>query len=817
MENQLPKELNEIISYSKEESFKLGCNSILPGHLILGIIRHRHNIALELLESFGINIKEVKIYLERELCDTQNTLVENENDITLTLETENVIKIMFLEARSLKDNPPTSIHLLLAILRKDGDLFNRFNITYELIKNSIRFNDNGMDENEINEVSKSASFPKSDKKEKISKTPVLDSFGYDLTRAASLNNLDPVVGRENEIERLAQILGRRKKNNPVLIGEPGVGKTAIAEGLAIRIAQKKVSRILQSKRIISLDIGSIVAGTKYRGQFEERIKAVINEAKKNPDIILFIDEMHTLVGAGGAAGSLDAANMLKPALAKGELQCIGATTLDEFRQIIEKDGALERRFQKVMIEATDYEQTLEILEKIKDKYEAHHNVKYLDETLKACIRFSERYIFDRALPDKAIDILDEAGSRANLNSLKSTKRITELEQAVNLLKEKKEIAVNVADFESAAMYRDLERDKINELKVEFEKWEKRVSKKPSVVDPEQVAQIISMSTKIPVNKIAESEGHKLLNMSKILKEKIIGQDSAVEKVTKAIQRNRAGLKDPNKPIGTFMFLGPTGIGKTQLAKVLAQYLFDSQENIIRIDMSEFMEKHAVSRLIGAPPGYVGYNDAGQLSEKVRHKPYSVILLDEIEKAHPDIFNLLLQVLDEGRLTDSNGRYIDFRNTVLILTTNIGTRELKDFGSGLGFANVTKRDLAGSEKTIINKAIQKAFTPEFLNRLDEQIIFNTLTKEDIEKIIDIELKTLYERINLAGYKIRLTAEVKKFVAQEGYNPQYGARPLKRALQRHIEDPIAEAIISGKLSIGDTISLKMNREKDEVIVG
>ena len=644
---------------------------------------------------------------------------------------------------------------------------------------------------------------------------MLDSFGYDLTKAAMEDKLDPVVGREKEIERLAQILGRRKKNNPVLIGEPGVGKSAIAEGLAIRSAKKNVSRVLLDKRVVSLDIGSIVAGTKYRGQFEERMKAILNELAKNPNIILFIDEMHTLVGAGGAAGSLDAANMLKPALARGEIQCIGATTLDEFRQFIEKDGALERRFQKVIVEATGFEQTLDILQNIKERYQKHHNVVYQDEAILACISLSQRYITDRCLPDKAIDIMDEAGSRVHLKNIKVPKKILTLEKALEIIVAEKQDAVAASDFEKAAMYRDIEKIKRTELEGERVKWQQKQLAAPAQVTAEDVAQVVSMSTNIPVSKIAQSEGNKLATMGNSLKEKISGQDAAVETVTRAIQRNRAGLKDPNKPIGTFLFLGPTGVGKTQLAKVLAQYMFDSPDSIIRIDMSEYMEKHAVSRLIGAPPGYVGYNEGGQLSERVRRKPYSVVLLDEIEKAHPDIFNLLLQVLDEGRLTDSNGRHIDFRNTVLILTSNIGTKELKDFGNGLGFSNVSKRDTVANSRMIIEKAIKKAFTPEFLNRLDEQILFNPLTKEDIERIIEIELKDLYERVAQAGFKLKLGKDVKKFVADAGFDPQYGARPLKRAIQRYIEDPLAEKIISGEIKPGETIKLKLNKEKDGVL--
>lgn len=833
MHLQLSNELNDIITYAKEEAMRLGNYTISTDHLLLGIIRHGENIAAETLLSMGVNLSELKTNVEMKLRGNAPIPLDQSDRLTLSKASENALKIMFLEARALNQIKPETGHLLLAIFRGQEDsytinLLESKGISYETVRKKITGENRSESNTEMNNSNIRAvgnhefadtpeslnPIPQKERKAGTSATPVLDSFGYDLTAAAAGGKLDPVVGREKEIERLAQILGRRKKNNPVLIGDPGVGKSAIAEGLAIKIAQKKVSRVLLNKKIISLDIGSIVAGTKYRGQFEERMKAILHEVNKTPDIILFIDEMHTLVGAGGAAGSLDAANMLKPALARGEIQCIGATTLDEFRQFVEKDGALERRFQKIMVEPTDFNQTLEILENIKGHYEKHHNVRYTPDAIRACITLSQRYITERCLPDKAIDILDEAGSRVHLQNLKIPRRVHELEEALEVIREEKGKAVAQSDFETAAMYRDVERHKKEELSAEQEKWERKQAQNPDVVDTEDVAAVLSMSTQIPVNRIAESEGQRLLNMGKILREQIIGQNEAVEKVTRAIRRNRAGLKDPNKPIGTFLFLGPTGVGKTQLAKVLAQYLFDSRESIIRIDMSEFMEKHAVSRLIGAPPGYVGYNEGGQLSERVRRKPYSVVLLDEIEKAHPDIFNLLLQVLDEGRLTDSNGRYIDFRNTVLILTSNIGTKELKEYGSGLGFANATKRDTAGAGKNILEKAIKRAFAPEFLNRLDEQILFNTLNKEDIEKIIDIELKELYRRIETAGYRLKLPKTVKKFVADMGFDPQYGARPLKRAIQRYIEDPAAEIIIAGQLKPGGVISLKLNKEKNEV---
>ncbi|MBE6247511.1 MAG: ATP-dependent Clp protease ATP-binding subunit [Bacteroidales bacterium] len=835
MHLQLTNELNDILTYAKEEAMRLGNMIVSTDHLVLGILRHGENITVETLAAMGANTAELKAHLEEALKATEPVPFEKENMVSLSKASENALKIMFLEARSLHTIKPDSSHLMLAILRaQDGwtaKYLEQMEITYSRFRGM--FADEEEEQKEQQEEEQNiphdetpdgdmleAPGKKEDgqqkkqgqtvmigiKKPAAAKTPVLDSFGYDLTKAAMEDKLDPVVGREKEIERLAQILGRRKKNNPVLIGEPGVGKSAIAEGLAIRIAQKNVSRVLLDKRVVSLDIGSIVAGTKYRGQFEERMKAILNELGKNPNIILFIDEMHTLVGAGGAAGSLDAANMLKPALARGEIQCIGATTLDEFRQFIEKDGALERRFQKVIVEATNFDQTLDILQNIKGRYQKHHNVVYSDEAIKACISLSQRYITDRCLPDKAIDIMDEAGSRVHLKNIKVSKKIQVLEKAIEIVVTEKQDAVAASDFEKAAIYRDIEKMKRAELEAEREKWQRKQNASPAKVTAEDVAFVLSMATNIPVSKIAQSEGNKLASMGATLKEKIIGQDEAVNTVTRAIQRNRAGLKDPNKPIGTFLFLGPTGVGKTQLAKVLAQYMFDSPDSIIRIDMSEYMEKHAVSRLIGAPPGYVGYNEGGQLSERVRRKPYSVVLLDEIEKAHPDIFNLLLQVLDEGRLTDSNGRHIDFRNTVLILTSNIGTKELKDFGNGLGFSNVSKRDTVANSRMIIEKAIKKAFTPEFLNRLDEQILFNPLTRGDIEKIIEIELKDLYERVHQAGFNLKLSKKMKKFVADAGFDPQYGARPLKRAIQRYIEDPLAEKIISGEVKPGETITLK-----------
>jgi len=827
MNLQLSNELNEIISYSKEEAMRMGSYTIGSDHLILGIIRHQDNSAFEALMSFGTDYKVFKSKIEELVKVGEIVPFEQTDKLNLSKGAENALKVMYLEARSLKEAKPGPVHLLLAILRgEDGvsvSILKEYNITYDSLRATFKgkeiskpMNISTYDDEMDGGVKPSGgdSAVRGTKSAKLSSdTPVIDSFGFDMTNAAHEGKLDPVVGRDKEIERLAQILGRRKKNNPVIIGEPGVGKSAIAEGLALRIAQKRVSRVLLNKRLISLDIGSIVAGTKYRGQFEERMKAILNELTKNPNIILFIDELHTLVGAGGASGSLDAANMLKPALARGEIQCIGATTLDEYREHIEKDGALERRFQKIMVDPTTYDETLNILQNIKQRYEKHHNVVYTDDALIACIRLSQRYITDRCLPDKAIDALDEAGSRVHLMHLKVPDSILAIESEIEPIRNEKRLAVSNNQFEKAAELRDLEKQKTEELELAQQSWNEEQNLNPQEVNSNDVAEVLSMITNVPIYRLAEKEGDRLSRMGESIRKKIVGQDDAVDKVVRAIQRNRAGLKDPNKPIGTFIFLGPTGVGKTQLAKILTEYLFDSVDNLIRIDMSEYMEKFALSRLIGAPPGYVGYEEGGQLSEKVRRKPYSVILLDEIEKAHPDIFNLLLQVLDEGRLTDSNGRHIDFRNTLLIMTSNIGSREIKDYGGGMGFSNSTRRNISDNTRHIIEKALKKTFTPEFLNRLDEQILFNSLTKDDICKIIDIELDDLYKRIENAGYKLSIDEKAKIFVADHGYDPQFGARPLKRAIQKLIEDPLAEAIIAGKFKTGDELHMEIDTESTD----
>lgn len=809
---RLPKEINEIVGISREEAMRTGCYDITPDHLVLGIIRHRDNSAYELLMRFKIDLLMLKEQLNNHLSHEHIIPFEESSKISFSDQVQEVLREMIVSARTNKISSPDAARMLLAIIRCSNSLAAAILKDHGMTAEAITVS--------LESVPKPQEPEKNDEGESIgkkkTKASALESYSYDLTRAAEEDKLDPVVGREKEIERLAQILCRRRKNNPVLIGEPGVGKSAIVEGLAIRIARKKISRALLNKRIVSLDLGSIVAGTKFRGQFEERIKAIINELKEKPNIILFIDEMHTLVGAGGAQGSLDAANLLKPALSRGEIQCIGATTLDEFREVIEKDGALERRFQKVMIEPSTYEETLDILQNIKTRYEKHHKVHYTDEAIKACITLSNRYITDRCLPDKAIDALDEAGARAHVRNLSAPKKILELEKALDEIKIDKRAAVSEEDFQRAGEIHLTEKMVEKRYLAEMKKWSAQEANSSIEIGADDIASVISLMTGIPVNRIAMSESNKLLTMDKTLKKQIIGQDEAVEKIVRAIRRNRAGLKNPNKPIGTFLFLGPTGVGKTQLAKVLAEFMFDSKDSLIRVDMSEYMEKFAVSRLIGAPPGYVGYKEGGQLSERVRRKPYSVVLLDEIEKAHPDIFNLLLQVLDEGRMTDSNGHHIDFRNTVLILTSNVGSRELKEFGGGIGYVNNVAGEKDKKNKSIVEKAIDKTFNPEFLNRLDEQIFFNELTKEDIEKIIDIELADLHKRVEEAGYKLSLRKGAKRFIADVGYDPRYGARPLKRAIQRYVEDVVAEAILSSRYAPGSTITLTLNRAKNDVVI-
>ncbi len=830
MNVNLTSGMRKVLSRSITEARRLGDQYVSPEHLFLALMYEKKVDANKILSDYGVKIKDVNQKLSISF-DEDIEPTSDKKHIPLLSITEQVIKLAVLESRHLKSKKVSTTHLLLAILRSKlrliSEIMEKHNIFYDDLKKKLLPNtptsrsqipEDDDQNNPFSGGDRGSSEGRkgsgSGRSSSSSSTPVLDNFGIDITKAAEEGRLDPIVGREREIERLAQILSRRKKNNPILIGEPGVGKSAIAEGLALRIIERKVSRVLFDKRVVTLDLASIVAGTKYRGQFEERIKAILNELAKNPNIILFIDEIHTIVGAGGATGSLDAANMLKPALARGEIQCIGATTLDEYRQHIEKDGALERRFQKIMIEPTTAEETLEILDNIKGKYEDHHNVNYTPDALKACVNLTERYISDRHLPDKAIDALDEAGSRVHISNIIVPEHILKLEDDIDKINENKISAVKRQDFELAASFRDKEKTLISQLEEAKKKWEAELQQHREIVDEEKVAEVVAMMTGIPVQRIAQAEGIRLLEMSKKMVGKVIGQEEAIQKIVKAIQRNRAGLKDPNRPIGSFIFLGPTGVGKTHLAKVITEYLFESVDSLIRIDMSEYMEKFSVSRLVGAPPGYVGYEEGGQLTEKVRRKPYSVILLDEIEKAHPDVFNLMLQVLDEGRLTDSLGRKVDFKNTIIIMTSNIGTRELKDFGRGIGFSKQSEPDNEYS-RGILEKALKKAFAPEFLNRIDDVIIFNSLTEADIFKIIDIELAGLYKRIESLGYKLNLTTKAKKFIASKGYDPQYGARPLKRAIQKYLEDEMAEIIIQASISEGDIIEVDFDSKKEKII--
>lgn len=824
MDAKFSPRVRDVLTYSREEAMRLGHDYIGTEHLLLGLIRDGEGVAIKILTNLGVSLSDLRKSIENSIKPGASR-VTNSNNIPLVKQAEKSLKLTYLEAKVFKSQIIGTEHLLLAILKDEDSvatkILKNFNVDYVAAKEEF---ESMLRESGIrNEMSGSTSDDDADEMfsspkkpgDPKSKTPVLDNFGRDLSRMAEEGKLDPIIGREKEIERVSQILSRRKKNNPILIGEPGVGKSAIAEGLALRIAQKKCARILFDKRIISLDLASLVAGTKYRGQFEERMKALMNELEKSPDVILFIDEIHTIIGAGGASGSLDASNMFKPALARGEIQCIGATTLDEYRQFIEKDGALDRRFQKVMVEPTSEEETLQILKNIREKYESHHNVNYTDEALKACVTLTSRYITDRFLPDKAIDALDEAGARVHIININVPQVILDLEKKIEEIRENKNKAVRNTQYEEAAKYRDHERLAVEELEKEKRKWEEETKAHRETVTEDNVAEVVAMMTGIPVTKVAQTELNKLAKMYDMIKEKVIGQDDAVRKVVKAIQRNRAGLKDPNKPIGSFMFLGPTGVGKTQLAKVIAKYMFDSEEALVRIDMSEYMEKFSVSRLIGAPPGYVGYEEGGQLTEKVRRKPYSVVLLDEIEKAHPDVFNLLLQCLDDGHMTDSLGRKIDFKNTVVIMTSNIGSRELKDFGQGVGFRTSAKENQSTQHSLgVIQGALKRAFAPEFLNRIDDIIMFNSLSKEDIFKIIDVEMEGFVKRLEANGYKLKINREAKDYIAEKGYDSNFGARPLKRAIQKYLEDPLAEEIVNANLEAGDTINVTYDKTKDEL---
>ncbi len=839
MDDNFSPRVKDVIAYSKEEALRLGHDFIGTEHLMLGLLRDGNGKAIDILNALDVDLNHLRRKVEILSPANPNISVASnqKKNLHLTRQAERALKTTFLEAKLFQSTSINTAHLLLCILRNENDpttkLLNKLKVDYDNVKEQFKqmitnesddyiepkaesFQDDDSNLGEESQKDNIFNTP-SGKSNKKSKTPVLDNFGRDLTVLAEEGKLDPVVGREAEIQRVSQILSRRKKNNPLLIGEPGVGKSAIAEGLALRIVKRKVSRILFNKRVVTLDLASLVAGTKYRGQFEERMKAVMNELEKNDDVILFIDEIHTIVGAGGATGSLDASNMFKPALARGEIQCIGATTLDEYRQYIEKDGALERRFQKVIVQPTTVEETIEILNNIKGKYEEHHNVDFTPEAVEACVKLTNRYMTDRFLPDKAIDALDEAGSRVHITNIDVPQQILELEKQLEQVRETKNSVVKKQKYEEAAKLRDDEKRIEKDLAVAQEKWEEETKQHREIVTEENVADVVSMMTGIPVNRIAQTEINKLAELPDLIKGKVIGQDEAVAKVVKAIQRNRAGLKDPNKPIGSFIFLGQTGVGKTQLAKVLSRELFDSEDSLIRIDMSEYMEKFAISRLVGAPPGYVGYEEGGQLTEKVRRKPYSVILLDEIEKAHPDVFNMLLQVLDDGHLTDSLGRKIDFRNTIIIMTSNIGARKLKDFGTGIGFGTASQKAQEDANAVkVIENALKKSFAPEFLNRIDDVVVFNPLEKEDINLIIDIELEKLLSRIKGLGYHLKLTKPAKDYIADKGFDKQYGARPLKRAIQKYIEDALAEEIVASNLQDGDKIIIDLDKKTDELSI-
>ena len=811
MEGNFSNRVQDVIRLSREEALRLGHDYIGTEHLLLGIIREGEGIAVKILRNLGCDLYKLKKEIEDTVRTSGGTLTIG--NIPLTKQAEKVLKITYLEAKLYKSDVIGTEHLLLSLLRDDDNIaaqiLHKFDVHYDKVRAEL--------DNIISGKPSSPPQPAAqtqEKKQEKSKTPVLDNFGRDLTKLAAEGKLDPVVGREKEIERVAQVLSRRKKNNPVLIGEPGVGKTAIAEGLANRIINKKVSRVLHDKRVVTLDLAALVAGTKYRGQFEERMKAVMNELEKARDVILFIDELHTIVGAGGASGSLDASNMFKPALSRGELQCIGATTLDEYRQYIEKDGALDRRFQKIMVDPASVEDTIQILANIKEKYEQHHGVRYTDKSIESAVKLSDRYITDRNLPDKAIDVLDEAGARVHLSNIVVPQEILKLEEEIEKIKLSKNQVVKNQNFEEAARLRDLEKKLLSDLEIAKREWELKSQSIIFEVNEDHISDVVAMMTGIPVNKIAESESQKLLKMDEALKSVIIGQDEAIEKLTKAIRRTRAGLKDPKRPIGSFVFLGPTGVGKTELAKALARYLFDSDESLIRVDMSEYMEKFSVSRLVGAPPGYVGYEEGGQLTEKVRRKPYSVVLLDEIEKAHPDVFNILLQVLDDGQLTDSLGRKVDFKNTILIMTSNIGARDIKA-SKGFGFGEEQVDDKYKHMKSTIEEAMRRVFNPEFLNRIDDTIVFHQLTKEDITKIIDIQVRDLFKRMSSMNISIELTKQAKEFLAEKGYDQLFGARPLRRALQKYVEDPVAEEILKGKFNEGSVIKVKLNKKKEELL--
>lgn len=836
MSDNFSPRVKKIFTYSKEEAVRLGQSIVGTEHFMLAMLYEGKGTAIEILNSLEVDIERLRENIQRLTYSQRGLNPPSYNSIHFTIQAERAMQATYLEAKRSQNDTINTGHLLLSILRNENDpttkIMNRLGVDYQIVKDRFQSINNESDYNTQSTTSEldayernESSFERNRNKSEQPNAPqknqrkltVLDNFGRDLTALAEQGKLDPVVGREKEIERVSQILSRRKKNNPLLIGEPGVGKSAIAEGLALRIIQKKVSRVLYNKRVVTLDLASLVAGTKYRGQFEERMKAIMNELEKNDDIILFIDEIHTIVGAGGAAGSLDASNMFKPALARGEIQCIGATTLDEYRQSIEKDGALERRFQKVVVEPTSINETIEILHNIKKKYEDHHNVNYTDEAIEACVKLTSRYLTDRFLPDKALDALDEAGARIHITQMKVPQQILDAEAELENIVKSKEEAAERQLFEEAARLRDEANKLSKNLTDLYKNWEEEAKQNRDIVTEEHIADVVSMMSGIPVNRIAQTEMNKLSTLSDSLKGKIIGQDVAVEKVIKAIKRNRTGLKDPSKPIGSFIFLGQTGVGKTQLAKVLAKELFDSEDTMIRIDMSEYMEKFSTTRLIGAPPGYVGYEEGGQLTEKVRRKPYSVVLLDEIEKAHPDIFNMLLQVLDDGFLTDSLGRKIDFRNTIIIMTSNIGARQVKDFGQGIGFGtNAKVSQSEAHEKSIIENALKKVFAPEFLNRIDDVIMFNPLSKEDIFRIIDIEISKLYRRIKDLGYTIELSEEAKNFIAEKGYDKQYGARPLKRAVQKYVEDPLAEAIISAEVKEGDSLIFNVDSTNEGLVI-